>query len=272
VLLAVHETIVGVLICTLGDLLLDVIVRAEAPPAPDGDTPAVIRASPGGQAANVAAWAVELGARARVICQRGDDAAGALVTAEVERHGVEVRGPVARGRSGVVVSLVDGAGRRTMLSDRGVAPGLDQIDSDWFVGVDWLHVSGYSLLREPIARVALAAARLAPRVSVDLSSALDIRAYGVDRFRALLTQLGPELVFGNEEERDVVGAFDARWVIKLGSRGALFPEGELPARPAEVVDATGAGDALGAGYLVGGPELALDAAARCVGRMGAMPW
>jgi len=261
-----------VLICTLGDLLLDVIVRPAGPPAPDGDTPAVTRAAPGGQAANVAAWAVELGARGRVICRRGDDAAGELVTREVESHGVEVRGPVVRGRSGVVVSLLDGAGRRTMLSDRGVAPELDEIDPSWLEGADWLHVSGYSLLREPIARAALAAARLAPRVSVDLSSAPDIRAYGVDRFRALLVELGPELVFANEEEREVVGGLDAGWVVKLGPRGARFPEGELPSRAAEVVDATGAGDALTAGYLVGGPEAALDAAARCVGRMGAMPW
>jgi sugar/nucleoside kinase (ribokinase family) len=270
--LTVHDTIVGVLICALGDLLLDVIVRPAAAAAPDGDTPAVTRAAPGGQAANVAAWAVELGARGRVICRRGDDIAGELVTKEVERHGVEVRGPVVEGRSGVVVSLVDGEGRRTMLSDRGVAPQLEQIDEAWLEGADWLHVSGYSLLREPIARAALAAARLAPRVSVDLSSAPGIRAYGVDRFRALLRELGAELVFANEEEREVVGDLDARWVLKLGARGARFPEEELPARAAEVVDATGAGDALAAGYLVGGPELALDAAARCVGRMGAMPW
>jgi sugar/nucleoside kinase (ribokinase family) len=37
------------------------------------------------------------------------------------------------------------------------------------------------------------------------------------------------------------------------------------------VDTTGAGDAFAAGYLLGGPQLALEAAARCVGRMGAMP-
>ena len=32
-----------------------------------------------------------------------------------------------------------------------------------------------------------------------------------------------------------------------------------------------AGDALAAGYLVGGPELAIAAATRCVGLIGAMP-
>ena len=40
---------------------------------------------------------------------------------------------------------------------------------------------------------------------------------------------------------------------------------------ADVVDTTGAGDAFAAGYLLGGPQLALEAAARCVGQMGAMP-
>jgi sugar/nucleoside kinase (ribokinase family) len=38
-----------------------------------------------------------------------------------------------------------------------------------------------------------------------------------------------------------------------------------------VVDTTGAGDALAAGYLVGGAELGLEAAARCCAQPGAMP-
>ena len=65
--------------------------------------------------------------------------------------------------------------------------------------------------------------------------------------------------------------FDTAWVIKLGARGARFPEGEYPAPDVAVLDTTGAGDALAAGYLVGGPQLALDAAAQCVGLVGAMP-
>jgi len=46
---------------------------------------------------------------------------------------------------------------------------------------------------------------------------------------------------------------------------------ESPARDGVVVDATGAGDALAAGFLVGGPELAIETAARCVAKPGAMP-
>jgi sugar/nucleoside kinase (ribokinase family) len=44
-----------------------------------------------------------------------------------------------------------------------------------------------------------------------------------------------------------------------------------PARPARAVDSTGAGDAFAAGYLLGGVSLGLDAAARAVATMGAMP-
>jgi sugar/nucleoside kinase (ribokinase family) len=43
------------------------------------------------------------------------------------------------------------------------------------------------------------------------------------------------------------------------------------ARETSAVDATGAGDALAAGFLVGGVDLALAAAARCVGQRGAQP-
>ena len=55
-------------ICTIGDLILDVVVLPDRPLAPDADTPATIRFAAGGQAANVAALASSLGAGSRVIC------------------------------------------------------------------------------------------------------------------------------------------------------------------------------------------------------------
>ena len=67
----------GVRVVTLGDLLLDVVVRLEAPPATDDDVPAAIALVPGGQAANVAAWVRWLGGEARLVARRADDAAGA---------------------------------------------------------------------------------------------------------------------------------------------------------------------------------------------------
>lgn len=261
------------LICAIGDLIVDVIVLPSAPLRVDADTPSAIRFCAGGQAANVAAWAVALGARGRLICARGSDVSSELATAELASHGVEICGPVRDGRGGVVVSVGDVVGGRTMASDRGVASelGAADIDPAWARSCDVLHVSGYCLLREPMAEAVIEAARLAPRVTVDLASAHDIELTGFERFAARLSALAPDLAFATELERAAVPQFDTHWVIKLGARGARFPEGEYPAASTDVVDATGAGDALAAGYLVGGPTLAIDAAARCVSQVGAMP-
>ena len=260
-------------ICTIGDLILDVIVLPNAPLAPDADTPATIRFGAGGQAANVAAWASALGATTRLICKRGTDPSSELAATELARYGVEISGPVFEGRGGVVVSVRDADGQRTMASDRGVASLLDrsEIDPSWVQSCDVLHVSGYCLLREPMAEAAIEAARRAPRVTVDLASAHDIEIVGAERFAERLRALEPDLIFATEPERAAVPDFDASWVIKLGARGARFPEGLHPARPVVAVDTTGAGDALAAGYLVGGPECAIEAAARAVGTIGAMP-
>jgi sugar/nucleoside kinase (ribokinase family) len=260
-------------LCTIGDLILDVVVLPGVALAPDADTRATISLAAGGQAANVAAWASVLGASSRLICKRGDDPASQLAAAQLARHGVEICGPVVSGRGGVVVSMGDGRGGRTMASDRGVASLLDpcELDPAWVYSCDVLHVSGYCLLGEPMAQAAIEAARLAPRVTVDLASAHDIELAGAGKFAARLSALGPDLVFATEAERAAVPGFDATWVIKLGARGARFPEGLYAAPPVDVVDTTGAGDALAAGYLIGGPECAIEAAARSVQVIGAMP-
>jgi sugar/nucleoside kinase (ribokinase family) len=260
-------------VCTIGDLVLDVVVLPERHLARDDDVPAVIRVTPGGQAANVAVWAGALGAGSRLICKRGDDAASDLASAHLARLGVDVRGPVARGHGGVVISIREDGGRRTMISDRGVASLLhaSELEVAWLQGCDVLHVSGYCLFDERIAAAAIRAASLVPKVSVDLASADGIRAVGPQLLRSRLDALSPDLVFATEQERAAVGDYDATWVTKLGARGAIFPEGRFPARLADPVDTTGAGDALAAGYLVGGPELAMRAAAHCISRIGAMP-
>jgi sugar/nucleoside kinase (ribokinase family) len=260
-------------VCTIGDLILDVVVLPERPLAPDGDTPAQIRLTAGGQAANVAAWASALGARSRLICKRGTDGASQLAAAELARFGVEVFGPVVDGRGGVVVSVRNARGERTMASDRGVAAALEpsELDPAWIRSCDVLHVSGYCLLREPMAQAAIEAAGFARRVTVDLASAHDIEHLGAKQFAARLTALGPALAFATAAERAAVPGFDTAWVIKRGDRGARFPEGDYPAPAVSVIDTTGAGDALAAGYLVGGPQRAIEAAARCVGLVGAMP-
>jgi ribokinase len=268
------------LVCTLGDLLLDVIVRLEQPLAPGADATARTLLSAGGQAANVAAWVAALGSDARFVGKRCDDDAGRIARGGLEELGVEVAGPLVPGDTGVIVSLVGPEGERTMASDRGVAPELrpEELDSDWFVGCRHLHLSGYALVREPIRSAAERAVELAraagARVSVDLSSWSAIRDFGPDAFRHSLEKLSPDVVFCNEDEDAIVGGrlTGPAWILKRGAGGCSFDGDERPARPVgRIVDSTGAGDALAAGWIVGGPDVALEAAARCVARTGALP-
>jgi sugar/nucleoside kinase (ribokinase family) len=112
-------------------------------------------------------------------------------------------------------------------------------------------------------------------VSVDLSAWTRIRAHGAARFRAQLEALEPDVLFGNQGEWDEVGEIGRTRVVKRGAQGFDVVHEEAVQRcqapNTPVVDTTGAGDALAAGFLVGGAELALEAAARCVAQVGAMP-
>jgi sugar/nucleoside kinase (ribokinase family) len=60
-------------------------------------------------------------------------------------------------------------------------------------------------------------------------------------------------------------------ITKLGAAGVVVAGQHYPAESTEPADATGAGDAFAAGYLVGGVHLGLRAAARAVAMIGAMP-
>jgi sugar/nucleoside kinase (ribokinase family) len=255
---------------TLGDLILDVIVSIDGPLVVGDDRPAAIKAGAGGQAANVAAWAQALGADARLVCRRGSDAAGELAARELRTKGVEICGPNG-GSGGVVVSLA-AAGDRTMASDRGEATSLapSDLDAAWFA-CDVLHVSGYALHGGPIATAAAEAARLARAHGATISVDLSTFTLADGDFAARVRALSPDLVFANERERDALGAIDARLVLKRGASGIVVDGAEYDAVPTSVVDATGAGDALAAGFLVGGPVLGLEAAARCCAKLGAMP-
>jgi len=269
------------LIVTLGDLLLDVIVRLDEPLANGDDVNAGTRTAAGGQAANVAAWAATLGAKARCVAWRGDDPAGEWVSSELAGRGVEIAGPMS-GRTGVVVSLVAPDGERTMASDRGTATSLapQDLDAAWFA-CDCLHISGYSLLAAPIDAAAQRASELArangARVSVDLSASTRVRAHGAERFWQQLDALAADVVFGNVSEwEELGGEYVGTRVVKRGADGFdVVRDGAVEERcqatVTSVVDTTGAGDALAAGFLVGGTQLALDAAARCVAQVGAMP-
>lgn len=252
----------------VGDLLEDVVVRLDRPPALGTDTAATITRVRGGSAANVAAAAATAGAAVRFIGRVGDDALGERLIAELIAVGVDAR--VQRhGTTGSVVVLVGPDGERTMLPDRAAASQLDGIDPTWLLELTWLHVPAYSLLDEPIAASSIDAIgqvrRAGGGVSVDVSSVAPVRAFGIDRFHALLGDLSPDVVFANADEAaaiDLAHHEGGAWttVVKCGPEPVLVfsgrrspssPELEIPIPPVEgVVDSTGAGDVFAAGFLV----------------------
>jgi len=276
-------------VVTLGDLLLDVVVRLEAPSASDDDVPAAIAIVPGGQAANVAAWVAWLGENARLIARHTDDAGGRLIAGELGGRGVELAGPLVTGeRTGTVVALVAPDGTRTLASDRGASGtlGADDVGAAMLDGADVLHVAGYTLLRAPGAAAALRLAEAArsygARVTVDLSTAHGIAELGRDEMRTRVAALAPGVVFANEAEAEAFGApIGDEWVVKRGARGCtVLRGGELVEHAGVevegVIDTTGAGDAFAAGYLLERDSLMAvqrgqAAAARCITRAGALP-
>jgi sugar/nucleoside kinase (ribokinase family) len=278
-----------VTVAALGDLVLDVSTRPQGPIAVDDDTPSANRLEAGGQAANAAAWAAAGGVPARLITRRSSDPAGRMAEERVRARGVDVLGPRGPEPAGIVVALIAPGGTRAMLTDRGAGPLLAAADLEpgWFAGVRWLHVSGYALTAEPVLGAAVeAAARVhaqGGRVAVDLASVAAMEAAGPRVFLQRVAACRPDLVFGTRDEL----AYDAlpaplvvakRGADGAGLRGAL--ELDRPAPATDVIDPTGAGDALAGGMLAAlaaGAQAAaaLDAglalAARCVGRRGAMP-
>jgi sugar/nucleoside kinase (ribokinase family) len=278
-----------VTLATIGDLVLDVSTRPQAAIAADTDTPSANRLEAGGQAANVAAWAASCGAAARLVTRRSADPAGRMAEERVRARGVEVVGPTGPEPAGIIVALISADGTRAMLTDRGAGPLLAAADlqAGWFDGVRWLHVSGYALTAEPVIGAALAAAARVRaqggRVSVDLASVAAIEAAGPRAFLGRVAECRPAIVFGTQAELQYDPQPAPLVVAKRGHLGAGLrgtTEVDRPARPADVVDPTGAGDALAGGMLAAlaagalptaALEAGLEAAARCVGRRGAMP-
>ncbi len=271
------------LVACLGDVMLDVLVDAPGGLVPDDDTPAQITFAAGGQAANVATWVSALGGRARVFGPRSDSAPGRLVQEALGARGVEVWGTTP-GRVSAAMSLTSEHGR-SLASDPGDLRWLEELSAGpWLEDADWLFVSGYALLRtrdpQRIVQTAAVARAHGTRVALDLASASLIARFGAASFSDLCRDLRPAVVFATDAEwATSPGSFGAGGlsvlVLKHGAGGATFvidgvPD-DRPAPPGPVVDVTGAGDALAAGFLVGGTDLAMGTAARCVAQMGAQP-
>jgi sugar/nucleoside kinase (ribokinase family) len=286
----------------------DVLVKPLDRVTPGSDTPAAIRARPGGAAANQAAWMAHLGAAVTFAGRVGARDAG-YHRRELTRVGVRAHLAVdPEADTGSIVIMVAPDGERTMFTDRAANTKLrqDDLPARLLDEADVLHLTGYTFCEPPLLQVALwlldRARSRGLAVTVDPGSAAFLARMEPGAF--LRWTEGAAVCFPNRDEAAVlVGEADpvtmasrlARHydvvALKLGAAGCVLAvPGQvpvpIPAHPAQARDTTGAGDAFCGAFLsrwlAGGPdpstadltgaaEFAARIAASVVTRFGARP-
>lgn len=272
------------MILVVGDLVDDIGVRPLGTINPASDTVSEIRMTPGGSAANVAAWLGHLGAAVRFVGRCGADAVDRHAAA-LEAYGVDARitGDPDLPTATIVLTL-DDAADRTMYVDRAANTTLtaEHVPADVWDDVTWLHLTGYSFFDDGVRPVVVGligeARRRGVGVSIDPSSLGFLEAAGRETVLEWLS--GADLVLPNEDEQGFLQLSGDGVVLTLGARGATFAGVKVAALEADVVDTVGAGDAFAAGFLsrwvaAEDAEQALQAgaaaAAQCVAIRGARP-
>jgi sugar/nucleoside kinase (ribokinase family) len=254
----------------VGDVIDDIVVTPLGNVTRDSDTTSHIRATPGGSAANQAAWLAVSGISVTFVARVGA-ADVSRHRAELEVFGIDavlIADPDVP--TGTIVVMRDADGGRTMYTDRGANVRLTAADVPLSLldDVDALHVNGYALFadepRAAIVTLIEEARRRGIAVTADPSSSAYLQELGASTFLACtrgaavcLPNLDEGRVLsGKIEPHDVLAFLCGHYpvvALKLGHDGVLVGEGVrvelIPAASSSVVDPTGAGDAFCAGFL-----------------------
>ena len=254
----VRAALAGRKVLVVGGLNLDHHIRVDHEPADDGATRVVEYATGGGgHAGNCATALAALGCDTSVFTAVGDDAEGERLLAELARRGIRTRLAVrVAGAATGRVFIPAFPGRRYMLMFRGAGDSWPAAACRSVPFADFAAVVLFDpprqVLREVLARAFDAGVPVhwnPGGVHAAADWALD-PARGVRRLvvnRAECAQL-----FGEPPDRGSLPGHCLRHglrrlVVTLGAEGAVATDGEslweVPARPARVVDPTGAGDA-----------------------------
>lgn len=248
-------------ITVIGDALLDVHVVPAQVPRPGGDVPAEIRLEPGGQGANVSVRLARRGMAVRLVCALGSDAGGRLLSERIAADGVHVVDLTASA-TGAVVVLLDAARERTMFSQR--VPLAMGLGPEILAEADWLVVSGYLLLERAAGisasggsprRVLLGCSLDSTEVAGWLDAALSLRPHLVVLNAAEARGLCGADATPPSLARQVADRLLAIAVVTHAGGAAAWSPGGVSAQVTAAtsggpaVDATGAGDAFGAGLI-----------------------
>ena len=222
----------------------------------------------GGSAANTITCTSIFGMPSSFIGKIGDDELGLLFKSDQEQYGVKtmlLKSERSSGRSMVFVS--GGNAERTFAVYLGAALDLvpEDLKPDYFAGHDYFHIEGYLVQNQALIRKAV---ELAHEAGCIIS--LDMASYNVvesnNAFLHDIIDRYVDIVFANETEAKAFTKFsDPKKsleeisthckiaVVKVGKDGSWVRSGDeeyqIPAWPAEPVDATGAGDTYAAGFL-----------------------
>jgi len=246
----------------------------------------------GGSAANTIVGLANLGARAAYVGKVRDDQIGRLYSHDIRAAGVAfATRPAAEGRAtGCSYILVTPDGERTMNTYLGAAQELtpDDIDAAQVAASSIIYLEGYlwdpKSAKEAFVKAATIAHGAGRQVALTLSDSFCVDRYR-DEFLDLMRKGTVDLVFANEAELHALyqtSDFDTalkqlRADTKLGvvtrsERGCVVASKDgvvaVPAFPVQkLVDTTGAGDLLAAGFLFG---LVRNAGHDAAGRLGAL--
>jgi pseudouridine kinase len=249
--------------------VLDRHLHLLGPAVPATSNPARASSSPGGVARNVAENLALVGARVRLVSRVGDDEAGREVLRALARRGVDVTAVVVDPSASTAqyVAVLDPAGDLVIgVAAMDVFDRISAVDLDvaWPDPGEWLFAD-CDLPAPVIASALTRARRQGTPVAVDAVSTpkvVRLAAAGLegvsvlfcnsDEARALLSAMGTEATSGPEGcAAALVAAGATSVVLTMGARGALLADTPdvtrvrlVPAVATDVVDVTGAGDAL----------------------------
>ena len=285
----------------IGDLALDVVALLRTEITYGSDTQAHISTHGGGTGGNVATWLGSKKVPVFLVTRVGKDTAGDALIRELDSFGVEHNAEAIEGiHTGVVISLVDGNGERTMFPDSGANAGLSLKDLPSLAEISVAYISGYSFLnptsRPGVIEMAKVINKHAIPIIFDPASIGSMNFRGKEGLDEML-QLTDVMILNRSEAEFLSGVTGVDRaltellkkvpcvVIKTGADGAIAQSRDgnvlsMPAHPADVKDTTGAGDAFAAGFIASWMKSrdlstaltnATQYAAECVAIIGARP-